>query len=171
MLTLSVTNGSTVSLLSKSHDHHMQLSPFTSSPMQVLLIVNVASLCGYTDSGYRELIWLQENYGPKGFLVLGFPCNQFGSQEPWPNSHILEWVKENYDLNFQLFSKVTVYGDDAHPLYRHLSQETGRVPTWNFAKYIVNRMGNVVKFFPTTANFNDVNNYLETMFAEERADL
>jgi glutathione peroxidase-family protein len=138
---------------------------------KVLLIVNVACLCGYTDSGYKELIWLQKNYGPKGFEVLGFPCNQFGAQEPWPESHIYDWVSENYELNFQLFSKVTVYGDDAHPLYRYFSSELGRVPTWNFAKYVVNRAGKVVKFFSTTAPFKDISDYLEAMFAEERTDL
>nr|QZX63200.1 glutathione peroxidase isoform 1 [Halisarca dujardinii] len=150
------------------HGHEVPLKEYSG---KVLLIVNVACLCGYTDGGYRELIWLQNEYASKGLEVLGFPCNQFGSQEPWPESEIHEWVSENYQLNFQLFSKVTVFGDDAHPLYRYLSKEMGRVPTWNFAKYIVNRAGKVVKFFPTTSDFQQLNDFLERMFANERTDL
>lgn len=132
--------------------------------LKVLLIVNVASLCGYTDINYRELIWLQQHHAPQGFSVLAFPCNQFGAQEPWPEEDILAWVEETYaDVNFPLFSKVKVFGDDADPLYKYLVRETGSGPRWNFAKYLVNRNGVPVAFFTTTSSFEDVNRYLEGM--------
>ena len=98
--------------------------------------------------------------------MLAFPCNQFGSQEPWPEPHIQEWVKENYDINFPMFSKVTVFGNDATPLYSYLSETLGKVPTWNFAKFIIDRNGIPVKFFSTKSKFEDVNSYLEAMLME-----
>ena len=96
--------------------------------------------------------------------MLAFPCNQFGAQEPWPEEDILAWVEETYaDVNFPLFSKVKVFGDDADPLYKYLVRETGSGPRWNFAKYLVNRNGVPVAFFTTTSSFEDVNRYLEGM--------
>ena len=116
---------------------------------QVLLVVNVASQCGLTPQ-YAELETLYRQYRDKGFAVLGFPCNQFGRQEPLDEAHIQSFCSLNYDVTFPLFAKIDVNGAGAHPLYRHLkSAKRGFLGTraikWNFTKFLVGREGNVVK--------------------------
>ncbi|GIV37546.1 MAG: glutathione peroxidase [Cyclobacteriaceae bacterium] len=111
-----------------------------------LLLVNVASKCGYTPQ-YAELEKLHENYGDK-LVVLGFPANNFGNQEPGTNAEIAEFCQKNYGVKFQMFEKISVKGDDQHPLYRWLKEQTGQEPTWNFCKYLVKPDG-TVKFFPS----------------------
>ncbi len=111
-----------------------------------LLLVNVASKCGYTPQ-YAELEKLHENYGDK-VVVLGFPANNFGNQEPGTNAEIAEFCQKNYGVKFQMFEKISVKGDDQHPLYRWLKEQTGQEPTWNFCKYLVKPDG-TVKFFPS----------------------
>jgi glutathione peroxidase len=116
---------------------------------EVLLIVNVASFCGYT-SQYKDLEATYRKYKSKGFRVLAFPANNFGNQEPGTNEEIKEFCSLNYDVSFDLFAKISVKGEDQHPLYRYLTNET-RVPgevKWNFQKYLVNRKGEVVAMFP-----------------------
>jgi glutathione peroxidase len=125
--------------------------PLTDYRGKVLLIVNVASRCGFTPQ-YTGLEALYRKYRERGFEVLGFPCNQFGSQEPGSEAEIGQFCSTTYDVSFPLFAKVDVNGDNAHPLYRHLKGEKpGVLGTeaikWNFTKFLVDRDGNVVKRF------------------------
>jgi glutathione peroxidase len=122
---------------------------------KVLLIVNVASQCGMTPQ-YKGLEDLYEKYRDQGFVVLGFPCNQFGSQEPGDSQQIAQFCETAYGVEFPMFEKVDVNGDGAHPLFKYLKQEaTGLLGTkdikWNFTKFLVARDGKVVdRYAPTT---------------------
>jgi glutathione peroxidase len=122
---------------------------------QVLLIVNTASKCGFTPQ-YEGLEALQKQYGAKGFSVLGFPCNQFGAQEPGDEAEIANFCKLTYDVDFPMFAKVDVNGDSAHPLFKALKAAApGLLGSegikWNFTKFLVDRSGKVVdRFAPTT---------------------
>jgi glutathione peroxidase len=109
-----------------------------------LLIVNVASKCGYTPQ-YTDLQKLHELYGSK-VTLLGFPANNFGQQEPGSSAEISDFCKKNYGVTFQMFEKISVKGEDQHPLYAWLKEKTGQEPTWNFCKYLVKPDG-TVKFF------------------------
>lgn len=109
-----------------------------------LLIVNVASKCGYTPQ-YADLEKLHEQFGDK-VVVLGFPANNFGSQEPGTNTEIADFCQKNYGVKFQMFEKISVKGEDQHPLYQFLKEKTGQEPSWNFCKYLVKPDG-TVKFF------------------------
>lgn len=116
---------------------------------RVLLIVNVASKCGYTPQ-YTGLEELQKKYFEKGFSVLGFPCNQFGGQEPGENAAIQEFCTLNFGVSFPMFSKVEVNGEHTSALYKHLKKEApGILGTeaikWNFTKFLVDREGRVVR--------------------------
>ena len=111
---------------------------------KTLLIVNVASKCGNTPQ-YADLQKLHETYGDK-VTILGFPANNFGGQEPGSNAEIGEFCSKNYGVTFQMFEKISVKGDDVHPLYAYLKEKTGSEPTWNFCKYLVKADG-TVKFF------------------------
>ena len=118
---------------------------------KVLLVVNVASRCGFTPQ-YTGLQQLHEKYRDRGFLVLGFPCNQFGSQEPGTEAEIGAFCSASYNVTFPMFGKIDVNGGDAHPLYQHLkSAAPGVLGTeaikWNFTKFLVDRQGQVVKRF------------------------
>jgi glutathione peroxidase len=110
-----------------------------------LLIVNTASKCGLTPQ-YEDLQKLHEQYG-NNVTVLGFPANNFMWQEPGTNSDIAEFCQVNYGVTFQMFEKISVKGDDQHPLYAWLQSRTGEKPDWNFAKYLVNEDGSKVEFF------------------------
>ena len=121
---------------------------------KVLLIVNTASNCGFTPQ-YRGLEELHQAFAARGFSVLGFPCNQFGHQEPGDASQIAQFCSRNYGVSFPMFQKIEVNGDDAHPLYRFLKSERpgllGSAIKWNFTKFLVDRSGRVVKrYAPTT---------------------
>jgi glutathione peroxidase len=121
---------------------------------QVLLIVNTASACGFTPQ-YRGLEALYRELGPKGFAVLGFPCNQFGGQEPGTASEIGDFCTVKYDVTFPVFAKIDVNGAEAHPLYRFLKGEKSGLLVsaikWNFTKFLVDRSGRVVsRHAPTT---------------------
>ena len=121
---------------------------------QVLLIVNTASACGFTPQ-YRGLEKLQQAYGPRGFAVLGFPCNQFGRQEPGNAAQIQQFCASNYAVSFPMFDKIDVNGDHAHPLYQYLkgakSGLLGPSIKWNFTKFLIDRSGKVVaRHAPTT---------------------
>ena len=117
---------------------------FSAYKGKTLLIVNVASKCGYTPQ-YTDLQKLQDTYGSK-VTILGFPANNFKGQEPGSNAEIAEFCKQNYGVTFQMFEKISVIGADQHPLYAWLKEKTGSEPTWNFCKYIVKPDG-TVKFF------------------------
>ena len=122
---------------------------------QVLLIVNTASACGFTPQ-YAGLEDLYEQFGGDGLTVLGFPCNQFGEQEPGDAAAISEFCARNYRVTFPLFEKIEVNGPDAHPLFQHLKTEkSGLLGTesikWNFTKFLVDRAGKVVaRYAPQT---------------------
>ena len=110
-----------------------------------LLIVNTASKCGYTPQ-YETLQQLHETYGDR-VVVLGFPANNFLWQEPGSNAEIASFCKVNYGVTFQLFEKISVKGRDQHPLYKWLTAKSGKKPTWNFCKYLVNTQGEVIGFY------------------------
>ncbi len=121
---------------------------------QVLLIVNTASACGFTPQ-YKGLEALHKALSPRGFAVLGFPCNQFGGQEPGDAKQIEEFCSSNYSLTFPMFAKIDVNGDNAHPLYKYLKSEKsglfGASIKWNFTKFLIDRTGKVVaRHAPTT---------------------
>jgi glutathione peroxidase len=116
---------------------------------KVLLIVNTASACGFTPQ-YAGLQALQERYGPQGFTVLAFPCNQFGAQEPGSAEEIAQFCISRYATTFPLFAKVEVNGEHAHPLWRWLTREASgllgsHAIKWNFTKFLVGRDGQVLK--------------------------
>lgn len=121
---------------------------------KVLLIVNTASKCGFTPQ-YKGLQELYTKYHDRGLEVLGFPCDQFGHQEPGNDDEIKSFCKLNYGVSFPLFSKIDVNGDNAHPLYKFLKNEKGGLLgdaiKWNFTKFLVDKQGKVVeRFAPTT---------------------
>ena len=121
---------------------------------EVVLVVNTASECGFTPQ-YQGLQELHDNYGEQGFAVLGFPCDQFGGQEPGDEDEIAAFCERNYGVTFPMFAKVDVNGDDAHPLFAWLRQEKGGLLgdaiKWNFTKFLVGRDGQVVnRYSPTT---------------------
>jgi glutathione peroxidase len=114
-----------------------------------LLIVNTASACGFTPQ-FAGLEQLHETYGGRGLVVLGFPCNQFGAQDPGSDSEIAQFCQLNYGVSFPMMSKIDVNGDTAHPLYRWLTAEApGLLGTkaikWNFTKFLIDRNGEVIK--------------------------
>jgi len=118
---------------------------------KILLIVNVASKCGFTPQ-YKDLESLYKKYKDQGLEVLGFPCNQFGAQEPGSNEEIQSFCQLNYNVTFKLFDKIDVNGPKTSPLFKHLkNQSPGILGTegikWNFTKFLVNKDGEVVKRF------------------------
>ena len=127
---------------------------------KVVLIVNVASQCGMTPQ-YTGLEALYRKYKDRGFVVLGFPCNQFGAQEPGTEADIQSFCSTNYDVSFPMFAKIDVNGADAHPLYVHLKGEKpGVLGTeaikWNFTKFLVGRDGKVVRRYAPTDKPEDM---------------
>jgi glutathione peroxidase len=123
-----------------------ELIDFSQYKGKTLLIVNVASKCGFTPQ-YVDLQQMQEQYGSK-VTILGFPANNFGSQEPGTSIEIAEFCEKNYGVTFQMFEKISVKGGDQHPLYQFLKEKTGQEPSWNFCKYLVKPDG-TVKFYPS----------------------
>lgn len=127
---------------------------------KALLIVNVASKCGFTPQ-YKGLEEIYRKYKDKGFEILGFPCNQFGAQEPGDAEEIKNFCSLTYDVSFPMFAKVDVNGDNADPLYKFLKkEEKGILGTeavkWNFTKFLVDKKGNVVDRFPPQAKPEDL---------------
>jgi glutathione peroxidase len=122
---------------------------------KVLLVVNVASKCGLTPQ-YKGIQGLYEKYGKDGFMVLGFPANEFGKQEPGTEDEIKAFCKKNYGVTFDMFSKVVVKGDDICPLYKYLTSLDAKPAgkgdiSWNFEKFLIDRQGNVVgRYSPRT---------------------
>jgi glutathione peroxidase len=124
---------------------------------KVLLIVNTASQCGFTPQ-YAGLETLYQTYKDRGFMVLGFPCNQFGAQEPGSAAEIGAFCEKNYGVSFPMFAKIDVNGDNTHPLYRFLKKQKpgllgplgGGAIKWNFTKFLVDRRGNVVARYAST---------------------
>jgi glutathione peroxidase len=116
---------------------------------KVLLIVNVASKCGFTPQ-YKNLEAVYEKYKDQGFVILGFPCNQFGGQEPGSDEEIKQFCTSKYSVTFPLFDKIEVNGPNRHPLYVALAGENSPFPgniTWNFNKFLISRDGKILKRF------------------------
>ncbi len=121
---------------------------------KVVLVVNTASKCGFTPQ-YKGLQELQDTYGDRGFEVLGFPCDQFGHQEPGDEEEIATFCERNFGVTFPMFAKIDVNGDGAHPLFQWLKKEEGGLLggkiKWNFTKFLIGRDGQVIdRFAPTT---------------------
>lgn len=128
--------------------------PLSDYQGNVLLIVNTASECGFTPQ-FEGLQTLYDTYHDQGFEILGFPCNQFGKQDPGTNEDIASFCQMNYGVTFPMFAKIDVNGDHAHPLYKYLTEETSGVLNdqikWNFTKFLINRDGQVInRFAPQT---------------------
>jgi glutathione peroxidase len=116
---------------------------------KVILIVNVASHCGFTPQ-YKNLEAVYQKYQDQGFVILGFPCNQFGGQEPGTDDEIKQFCTASYDVTFPLFDKIEVNGPNRHPLYVALAGDTSPFPgniTWNFNKFLISRDGKILKRF------------------------
>jgi glutathione peroxidase len=136
---------------------------------QVVLVVNTASQCGFTPQ-YQGLQALYEQYADRGFTVLGFPCDQFGNQEPGDESEIADFCERNFGVTFPLFSKVDVNGPDAHPLFEWLREEKGGMLgsaiKWNFTKFLVGRDGQVLKRYGPTSAPEKLTDDIEKALAE-----
>lgn len=137
---------------------------------KVLLIVNTASECGYTPQ-YKGLEAVYEQFRDRGVEVLGFPCNQFGAQEPGSNTEIEAFCERNYGVTFPLFDKIDVNGDAAHPLFKHLKSEApGLMGTeaikWNFTKFLVRKDGRVYKRYAPQTEPKELVKDIEKLLAE-----
>ena len=136
---------------------------------KVMLIVNVASKCGFTPQ-YEGLEALQKRYASQGFTVLGFPCNQFGAQEPGDAAEIASFCSLTYGVDFPLYGKIDVNGDEAAPLYQYLKDEApgllgSKAIKWNFTKFLVNRRGKVVKRYAPQTKPEDLTRDIEALLA------
>jgi glutathione peroxidase len=134
---------------------------------KVLLIVNTASKCGFTPQ-YAGLEQLWRQFGERGLAVLGFPCNQFGGQEPGSAEEIAGFCTTQYDVTFPVFGKIDVNGSDAAPLYRHLKEHApgllgSQAIKWNFTKFLVDRTGNVVRRYAPTTKPEDIAKDIEKL--------
>lgn len=118
---------------------------------KVILVVNTASYCGFVGQ-YDDLEKIYSKYKDKGFVVLGFPSNDFGQQEPGSNKQIAEFCKNTYDVKFPMFTKSVVSGKNPNPLFKMLIEKTGTSPQWNFYKYLIDRNGNVVDAYSSLSN-------------------
>ena len=132
---------------------------------KVLLVVNVASRCGLTPQ-YAGLEALQRKHAARGFEVLGFPCNQFGAQEPGSAEEIRGFCSTRYDVTFPMFAKVDVNGDGAHPLWKHLKEQKPgllgiEAIKWNFTKFLVDREGRVIGRYAPTDEPADIERDIE----------
>lgn len=136
---------------------------------QVLLIVNVASRCGFTPQ-YAGLEALYRRYADDGFSVLGFPCNQFGHQEPGEEADIQQFCSTSYGVSFPLFAKIEVNGPNEHPLYEHLKSRRrgllGKRIKWNFTKFLVDRQGDVHERYAPTVKPDKIAEEVEKLLAE-----
>ena len=152
----------------------MRLAEFAG---KVLLIVNTASQCGFTPQ-YAGLEKLYRTYNDRGLEVLGFPCNQFGAQEPGSAAEIGSFCEKNYGVSFPMFAKIAVNGEEAHPLYRFLKKAKpgmlgplgGGAIKWNFTKFLVDREGNVVARFASTTRPENLAGEIEKLLAVQRSD-
>jgi len=121
---------------------------------KVVLVVNTASYCGFTKQ-YEGLEKLYAKYASRGFVVLGFPSNDFGKQEPGTSKEIADFCYNTYGVKFPMFAKSSVSGSEANPLHASLAKSTGQAPKWNFTKYLIDRKGNVLEHFPSKVTPED----------------
>ncbi|MCG9963706.1 MAG: glutathione peroxidase [Shewanella sp.] len=142
-------------------------TPLTQYQGKVILIVNTASECGFTPQ-YKGLEALYQEYKARGFVVLGFPCNQFGAQEKANEQGIKSFCELNFGVSFPLFSKIEVNGEHTHPLYQYLKKAapgllgTERIK-WNFTKFLINRQGEAVARFAPTTKPEDIRDKIESL--------
>jgi glutathione peroxidase len=144
-----------------------QPAPLAAYKGKVVLIVNTASKCGFTPQ-YEGLGALYRRYADRGLVVLGFPCNQFGAQEPGNADEIKSFCSLTYDVTFPMFSKIDVNGPSAHPLYEYLKQEKKGILgsegiKWNFTKFLIDRDGAVVERFAPTTKPADISSSIEKL--------
>ncbi len=134
---------------------------------QVVLVVNTASFCGFT-SQYEGLEALYAKYKSQGLVVVGFPANDFGRQEPGNNQAIADFCENTFGVKFPMFSKTSVVGREANPLYKQLAAKTGETPQWNFHKYLIGRDGQTVRSYPSSLDpknpsfVRDIERFLST---------
>ena len=135
---------------------------------KVILAVNTASFCGFT-SQYEGLEKIYAKYKDRGFVVLGFPSNDFGQQEPGSNKEIADFCKNTYDVKFPMFAKSNVSGSNPNPLFKMLIAKTGTTPKWNFYKYLIDRNGNVIDSFGsvTKPTSSSITNQIEKLLEEK----
>lgn len=157
------------------YDQHFEIVDIYGNPFDInelkgkrLMLVNTASKCGFTYQ-YEELEKLYQKYKDKNFVIVGFPANNFKSQEPGANADILEFCKENYGVSFPMMSKISVKGDDIHPLYQFLTDKkkngvTGESIKWNFQKYLIDEDGRIaaVYFSKTEPSDEKIIRWIET---------
>ena len=129
---------------------------------KVLLIVNVASKCGYTPQ-YKGLQELYDKYKDRGLEILGFPCNQFRGQEPGSNKEIYEFCTKEFGVTFPMFSKIEVNGEDAHSLFQYLTGDGTEPIRWNFEKFLIDRKGMLTKRFGTKTEPKDLESDIEKL--------
>ena len=133
---------------------------------KTILVVNTASKCGLTPQ-FEGLEKLNQKYKDKGLVILGFPCNQFAGQEPGDEKSISEGCVINYGVTFQMFSKIDVNGESAHPIYKYLKNELsgllGNKIKWNFTKFLIDQNGKPLKRFSPTTKPEKIDKYLETI--------
>ena len=127
---------------------------------KTILIVNVASACGFTPQ-YEGLQSMYEKYKDKGLEILAFPCNQFGGQESGTNEEIRNFCDSNYNVSFKLFDKIEVKGENASPLFNYLTEKAGREIQWNFTKFLINKEGEFVKGFGTQKKPEEIEKAVE----------
>jgi len=135
---------------------------------KVIMVVNTASFCGFT-SQYEGLEKIYAKYKDQGFVVLGFPSNDFGAQEPGSNKEIADFCKNTYDVKFPMFAKSVVSGSKPNPLFKMLIAKTGTTPKWNFYKYLIDRNGNVIDSFGsmTKPTSSSITNDIEKLLGEK----
>ncbi len=147
----------------KSNGEEIKMEEFKG---KVILIVNVASKCGFTKQ-YDGLQKLYENYCDKDFVILGFPCNQFGGQEPDAADKVASQCKLNFGVSFPIMEKIEVNGENEHKLYTHLKKEKsgllGSSIKWNFTKFLIDRDGKVVKRFAPKTEPKNIGKYIEKL--------
>jgi glutathione peroxidase len=142
-------------------------TPFQDFSGQVLLIVNTASKCGFTPQ-YEGLETLFRKYQARDFSVIGFPCNQFGAQEPGDSAEIAQFCSRTYDVTFPMFAKIDVNGPQAHPVYGFLKARAkgllgSEAIKWNFTKFLVDRKGDVIARFAPTSTPKDIEPEIEKL--------
>ncbi|MCY3005103.1 MAG: glutathione peroxidase [Planctomycetota bacterium] len=145
--------------------------PIESLRGRIVLVVNVASKCGFTPQ-YKQLQELHDRFGSKGLTILAFPCNQFGGQEPGNDTQILEFCSTNYGVTFPVMSKIQVNGAQADPIYMHLKKQSpgllgSEAIKWNFTKFLVDQQGNVITRYAPTTSPNDIARDIEKLLTSE----
>ncbi|KAG7878582.1 hypothetical protein KL905_004076 [Ogataea polymorpha] len=147
--------------------------PFENLKGQVVLVVNTASKCGFTKQ-YKELEEIYQKYKDQGFVVIAFPCNQFGHQEPGTDDQIVEFCSRNYGVDFPLMKKVDVNGPNASPVFEWLKREKPGLLgfkgiKWNFEKFLIDRNGNVVRRYSSVKTPSKISEDIESLLKEPKS--